>query len=315
MPSSTSSSDVAPRSGKVVADTRASYRSIWLIVAGVCLIGVASEAISLFGLHRISKIERRIQNEYQDSRTLPTYSATNTPTVLLLGNSLLLFAVDMGDLHASVAGKYDIHRLAIEQTGYVDLYFLLRKLFRSGSRPHDVVLCLSVSQLIGDDSRGEYMARYMDAIDVAAFSRRRGMDATSTSSYFFAHWSDWYANRTEIRKVLLGRLMPDARELAVVLGNRAAHETSAAEIERKSEPRLRELKELCNQYGSHLTILVPASLGEDHTAALQRVGNQVGVRVLVPERPGEMSPSMFSDGFHLTASGARVFTGKLGPEL
>ena len=117
-----------------------------------------------------------------------------------MGNSLLLEGVDLDSLCANLALKYDVHRLVIEQTEYLDLYYVLRKLFRSGSRPHDVVLCLSVPHLIADENRGEYMAQYMDARDVAALSRRKGLDATTTSNYFFAHWIDGYATRAEFRK-------------------------------------------------------------------------------------------------------------------
>jgi hypothetical protein len=315
MPSYTSSSEAISGIDKAGADAKASYRTMWLILAGICLIGVVSEAVSFFGLHRISKIENRIDQEYRDSLALASYSPTNTPTMLLLGNSLLLEGVDMSQLRAALAGKYDLHRLAIEQTEYLDLYYVLRTLFRSGSRPHDVVLCLSVAHVIAAENRGEFMARYMDIDDVAALTRRKGMDATSTSNYFFAHWSDWYAKRAEIRKVVLGRMMPDVGNLALVLGNRSAPKIPVAEIEAKSEPRLVELKELCSQYGSRLTILVPPALGEDNTEALVRIGEKVGVRVLVPERPGEMKRSMFRDGFHLTPAGADVFTTKLGPEL
>jgi hypothetical protein len=56
-------------------------------------------------------------------------------------------------------------------------------------------------------------------------------------------------------------------------------------------------------------------MNEDNAAALVRVGDKVGVRVLVPEQPGAMGQSTFRDGFHLTPAGAQIFTTKLGPEL
>jgi hypothetical protein len=315
MPSSTSSSEAVQLTGKSSADNRASHRSIGLILAGICLIGIAAEAVTLFALPRLSKIEHRIDEEYSGALALPAYAATGSPTMLLLGNSLLLEGVDLNSLRTSVSGKYDVHRLVIEQTEFLDLYYLLRKVFRDGSRPHDVVLCLSVAHLIGNDNRGEFMASYMDAIDLAALNRRQGMDPTTTSNYFFAHWSRWYARRAEIRKVLLSRLMPDAGNLALVLGYRPAPQIPISEIELKSEPRWRELKELCDRYGSRLTILVPPSVGEDNANALVKVGDKVGVRVLVPEQPGELDRTMFRDGFHLTPAGAQVFTAKLAPEL
>src|ERR1017187_8257715 len=171
MPSSTSSSEAMHLTGNSKADYRASHRSIGLILAGICLIGIAAEAVIFFALPRLSKIEHRIEEEYRGALALPSYAATGSPAMLLVGNSLLLEGVDLNSLRTSVSGEYDVHRLCIEQTEFLDLYYLLRKLFRDGSRPHDVVLCLSVAHLIGNNNRGEFMASFMDAIDLAALNQ------------------------------------------------------------------------------------------------------------------------------------------------
>ena len=129
--------------------------------------------------------------------------------MLLLGNSLLLEGVDFPSLRGTMIPRYDVHRLVIEQTDYLDLYYILRTLFRNGSRPHDLVLCLSVGQLMADDTRGEFTARYVDAAGVADLAHREHFDATTMTNYMFAHWSGWFGTRAEIRKWLLGRMMPD----------------------------------------------------------------------------------------------------------
>jgi hypothetical protein len=308
MPSSISSSKSPPR-------ISATHRTILLVLAGLVLIGVVTEGMARYGLHRISRISRRIGQEYQDARTLPTYSASGKPTLLLVGNSLLLFAVDYPALKAGLSEKYDVHRFVIEQTEYLEQYYILRKLFRDGSRPHDIVLCVSVNHLISDSTRGEFVSRYLDPVDILELSRREHFSATTTSGQLFAHWSDWYANRAEIRNVILGHALPDVQDLTTVLAWRQASKVTSAEVQQKADLRLKEIKALCDQYGSRLTILVPPALAEDHADVMRADGEAMDVRVLVPEKAGEMQRSLFLDGFHLTPTGAAQFTAKLQPQL
>ncbi len=67
--------------------------------------------------------------------------------MLLFGNSLLLEGVDYPALRNALSDEYDVHRLIFEQTEYLDQYYVLRRLFRHGARPHDVVLCISARAL------------------------------------------------------------------------------------------------------------------------------------------------------------------------
>ncbi|MGB7555608.1 MAG: hypothetical protein WBM04_14640 [Candidatus Korobacteraceae bacterium] len=263
----------------------------------------------------MSRIQRRIDEEYRSSLTIPAAGPSGQPTMLLLGNSLLLEGVDFPSLRGTMIPRYDVHRLVIEQTDYLDLYYILRTLFRNGSRPHDLVLCLSVGQLMADDTRGEFTARYVDAASVADLAHREHFDATTMTNYMFAHWSGWFGTRAEIRKWLLGRMMPDIGDLTTVLGFRPAPHLSESEVQRGIGPRLRELKSLCDQYGSRLTVLIPPSLGDDHAEAVRSLGSELGIRVLVPVEPGGMNRSQFRDGFHLTPAGAQLFTAQLSSQL
>jgi hypothetical protein len=108
--------------------------------------------------------------------------------------------------------------------------------------------------------RGEFTARYQDATDLADLARREHLNATTTTNYFFAHWSGWFGTRTEIRKWLLARVMPGVGGLTSVLGFRPAPALSESEVRLKSEARLRELKTLCDEYGARLTIVIPPTL-------------------------------------------------------
>jgi hypothetical protein len=308
MPLFTSSSDRGPEDLK-------NRRSIWLILVGIVIIGLACEAITQSWFHRASKINLRIAQEYRDVSALRPYSASGEPTMVLLGNSLLLEAVDYSDLKSDLAHQYDLHRLAFEQTEYLEQYYLLRTLLRNGSRPHYVVLCISGNHLIGDEIRGEFMDRYLDAVDVASLGMRRHLDSTTMSSQLFAHFSDWFANRGEIRKFVLGTAMPDVRSLTTVLAWQPAVSVSNEEARRKAEPRLREFKALCDQYGVRLIVLVPPAIRDVDASTLSSVAKTLDIPLLMPEKPGEMSPALFRDGFHLTPTGAKIFTEKVRSQL
>jgi hypothetical protein len=233
-----------------------------------------------------------------------------------MGNSLLLEGVDLPYLQRQLSSKYDVHRLVLEQTEYLDLYYVLRTLFRRGSRPREVVLCLGVGHLIGDGTRGEFTARYEDTSDIIALARRQHFDATTTTNYFFAQLSSWFGIRVELRKWFLARVMPDIGVLSNVLGFRPAPALDEADVQHKSEARLQELKALCDQYGVRLTVLIPPGLSKaDYAEDVSAIGRESGVRVLIPVQAGSMEKSMFRDGFHLTPAGAEIFTTKLAPVL
>ncbi len=315
MHSSISSSELGlSRAFEVVQGGKA-RRAIWAVLVGLVVIALAAELMTVLGVHRVSKILRRTVEEYHDAEKLRAFSSRGKPTMLLFGNSLLLEGVDYPSLRDSLAENYDVHRLVFEQTEYLEQYYVLRALLRGGARPHDVLLCTSVSHLLENDLRGEFMSRYMDATDIASLGRRRHLDATTLSGMMFAHWSEWYAFRAETRKAVLGASMPRVRDLATTLAWRPAHWNTAQEVRTKTQPRLLELKALCDQYGVRLTVLVMPSLWEDHSDVLVSIGEANEIPVLVPETPGAMDRSMFRDGLHLNSAGATIFTAKLPSAL
>ncbi len=312
---STSSSERASNTSFEARHGGKAHRSILIVLAGVVVIWLASEAGTFLAVHRVSKIMRRMQLEWRDTKEMPRYSATGKPTMLLFGNSLLLEGVDYAGLRQDLSAQFDVHRLIFEQTDYLDEYYVLRRLFHHGARPHDLVLCISVNQFIGNDTRGEFMARYMDALDIVRLGSRQHMDATTTSGLLFAHWSEWFADRAETRKFVLGLVMPDMRDLAMRLAWVRDKAADPEVVRAKATPRLFEMKEICDEYGIRLTIVVPPTLAKDWSDVLEGAGEAAGVRVLVPVEPGGMNASFFRDGFHLNRAGATVFTAKLESEL
>ena len=311
MPLSISSSEIQ------VKHTRDAQSAMFALVACLVILGAVAELASVWGLPRASRIQRRINAEASDSLHLPPIGGNGRPTLLLLGNSLLLEGVNFPELKTLVATRYDAHRFVIEQTTYLDWYFALKRIFRHGSRPSRVVLCLSVGQLMADMTRGDFTAHYaMDIEDLPELARREHLDATAASNLLFAHYSGWLGARTEMRKFFLARILPDAGALANVLGFQPAPLFRPELLRALTPGRLLEMQALCRQNGAEFVFLLPPVVTTaDGSALLSQVGLETGVPVVTPVRPAEFSRALFRDGFHLNNAGAESFTGKLAGSL
>ncbi len=296
--------------------TSKSQGAIRALAGGLLVLWIFLELAVSLGFPHISKIQRRIEGEAAEALQLKPKNPEGKPTLLLVGNSLILEGTDFPKFKQMISDKYDAHRFIIEQTVYLDWYFALKHIFRHGSRPSVVVLSLSVSQMLADTTRGEFTAHYaMDAQDLPELVRQQHLDPTTASNLLFAHYSSWWGARTEIRKWLLGRILPDAGESANVLGFRPAPHF-APELVRVKLQRLQDLKESCNRNGAQFMLVVPPVVEtEDGSALLTALGKDVGVPVLTPVRPAEFSTSFFRDGFHLNNKGATDFTPKLAQAI
>src|ERR1700746_629069 len=133
----------------------------------------------------------------------------------LAGNSLLLEGVQLDHLHDSLASQYEVSRLGIERTHYLDWYFGLRRLLEEGARPSLIVLSLATDQLASTLTLGEeFDHRQMSTPAFPLATQASKLDRTTASTYLFAHWSNWLADKSVIRERVLILLVPNFRQLA-----------------------------------------------------------------------------------------------------
>jgi hypothetical protein len=127
MPLSTSSSDGVD--GMPSARRPMSARTgLSALLTGLVIILLGLELGSPLILTRFSRIERREESENQVARTLHPLTPDGRPTVLLVGNSLLIEGVQIDSLRDSLAAQCAVSRFGIEQAQYLDWYFGLRRL-------------------------------------------------------------------------------------------------------------------------------------------------------------------------------------------
>ena len=274
------------------------------------------ELVVRFGLGRSSRIEGRIDGEHRAVLAMVRSSGPGTK-VLVIGNSLLLLGVDFPVLQSALGPQSKAARYVIEQTGYLDWYYGLRRLYSEGARPDAVVLPLSARQMITDSVRGEYFAhRMMNTSDVLDAARDAKLSATGTFSLLLGRFSAFYGTRSETRKFVLIKAVPGVEDLVpYMIQGRDRNPLDHDRVVRIAGLRLKQMDELVRKHGGHFIFVVPASLDPDEDVYLQEAGRAAGVRVLVPLPTGSLSSKDFTDGFHLSPAGASRFTSALARDI
>ena len=289
---------------------------ILVLLTGLAVILLELELCSPLILTRFSRIERREESESQAAITLRSFTADGRPTVLFVGNSLLLEGVDLDSLQHNLAPQYAVSRFAIEQTQYLDWYFGLRRLLEEGSHPSVIVLSLATDQFASALSLDESFAhRQMSLRDFPLAVRENNLDKTTASTYLFAHFSNWLADKGFIRQDLLILLVPNFRELAARIADHGPHIHDPSVLLKMAQQRLPELHDLSQTYGIKIVLLVPPSLKPDHSQEVQELGEKAGVPVWVLSPPGQFPPELYRDGFHLNVQGSEIFTARLADQI
>jgi hypothetical protein len=317
MPLSTSNSEVAELSSvSKMRKPMSAQSGIVALLAGLVLIFFGLEVSSSLILAHLSHTEQRIAVELRVAQGLQPATKDGRPTVLFVGNSLLLEGVQIDALRSQLATQYDVNRFAIEQTHYLDWYFGLRRLLQEGSRPSVIVLSLATDQLASHWTMGEAFAhRQMSARDFPLVVRETNLDRTTASTYLFAHWSKWIANKGFIRQCVMILTVPKFRDLAARIADHGPHVNDPKELINAAEERLPQLAALSREYGVRIVLMVPPTQREDHSHQIKQIGDSTGVPVWVLSPPGEFPRGYFRDGFHLNAQGSDIFTTRLSRQL
>lgn len=312
MPSSIFSS----KSGHPV---EAGLRHAVAFLALTALLLVAVEAGARLVVHRISRIEGRVAAEYKAA--LRVHSSGRPPRqILLVGNSLLEESVPASLLLPDWLQGWQATRFPIEQTSTLDWTYGLPRLSQDGCRPDVYGLVMSPDYLSITFSRGEYAAFYLlQTLDLLDISSQLQLHPTRMASVGLGIYSKFFALRTDIRKVLLGRALPGMSALATLLaGHGKEQQLDQEEYYRQALPRLQALRTGAARTGSGLVLIVhppPANVTVDGTAAILRAARDAGIEAVAPAEGTRFSESDFRDSHHLNEAGARKFMQSINPGL
>src|SRR6266567_3933514 len=134
MHSSISSSEPIDRSLPVAKANFRPRHAIIAILASVACVMLSAELLSRFAFPRISQIESRITRDEHQIMAIASADRNSPPTVLLVGNSLLLRGLEYPRIRTELAPDAQVFRLVIENTEYLDWHYGLRHMFESGVR-------------------------------------------------------------------------------------------------------------------------------------------------------------------------------------
>jgi hypothetical protein len=301
-----------------ISSSRASALFFARLLAGICVcLSMAFEIASHYLLKHHSETYARVSQQYAEAvKVRPPMSGEPIP-VVLVGNSLLLDGVDISRLQGMTFNQMRIYPIFLEATGYYDWFYGLRHLFREGARPPVVVVGFGADSFLANSVRQDYVPLMLfDLQDSLGAASDLQMDRTATSNLLLAHTSVFWDTRSVIRTQILRRLIPGYRELVGLLKPQSVvppTSESAATL----NWRLRRLRDLCEDHGARLILLVPPT---PSSAELVRqvvlAAHGLGVEALVPLDPGALSAKYYqSDELHLNSEGAALFTSALATVL
>jgi hypothetical protein len=155
-----------------------------------------------------------------------------------------------------------------------------------------------------------------DAREVLDASSDLGLDRTATSNLLLEHWSTFWDTRSILRAQVLRRMIPHFQDL-FILARGKPNIPQGVEFDRIAISRLQRLRELCEEHGAKLILLIPPTPSSDGVARqMATASRKVGVETLVPIDPGMLSTRYYeSDATHLNSEGAALFTSALATYL
>src|SRR5262249_18980871 len=203
-------------------------------------------------------------------------------SVLMVGNSLLLYGVDVDRLQTLTSSQVRIYPVFLEATGYYDWLYALQRLFQRGARPEVVVLGVGMHELFANGIRREYAPlMFLESRDVPKVASDLKLDRTGTADLLLAHSSAFWDIRGVIRLQVLRHTVPHSRDLFTLLQAQPSI-PSGTDFEATLSTRLARLRALCASYGARLLILVPPTPSSGKSVRqLELVSHTVGVETLV----------------------------------
>jgi hypothetical protein len=299
MPSSTSSSDAAFR------------RAILYFLAGVVVWYAVLEFGGRYLTFRLSRIEGRVNREFQAALQVRSPNA-----FLLTGNSLLDEGVDVEKLRSALAPDWQTSRFVIEQTVFHDWKYGLPHLAANGSQPGAFGLVLSVTHTLMTATRGDYSAHFLfSPADTIRLGNEVHYHPTQTFGLLVSSVSRFFGVRTEIRKVLLGRLLPGMGELSRLFIPPPGRHFTTEEAYRIGTQRMRDWKGMEEKAGRRIVLILhPSPERNDGTEEILRAARENNVVAIAGEKDSFLETD-FLDGHHLNPVGAAKFTRQLAAQL
>jgi len=301
-----------------ISDSKSPALAYAKALVGICaILIVAFELSSIYLLKHKSLTYQRISREYDDALKVRPSRPGDPPSVLLVGNSLLLHGIEMERFRSLTSTRMRLYPLLLEATGYHDWLYGLRRLFHDGARPQVVVVGIGVNYFLKDGVRPDYVPMLMvDTRDTLTLASDMHLDRTATADLLLSHASTFWDTRSAVRTQILSHVVPHLEELFAFLTPKPGV-PDGSEFEATAVSRLAKLRELCEANGAKLIFLVPPTLASEKAVVeIEQAAHTAGVDISVPIDPAGLSAKFYRpDGMHLNNDGAVLFTSALAKDL
>jgi hypothetical protein len=287
-------------------------------LAAICAVLIlVFEIASIYLLNHRSATYARISRQYDEALKIRPAGAGEPPSVLMVGNSLLLHGVEVNRLQALTSSSMRLHPIFLEATGYYDWLYALHGLFLRGARPQVVVVGVGVNYFLENGVRQDYTPMlFFNVRDTLAVASDLKLDRTATSNLLLAHSSTFWDTRSAIRMQVLNHMVPHLEDLFSLVNHKPSV-PEGREFAQITIPRLQRLREMCEANGAALILLVPPTLASENAVGqMAAAARAAGVDVSVPIDPAALSAKFYQpDGMHLNRDGALLFTSALAKDL
>ena len=287
------------------------------LLVACAVLAVLLEAASTLLVRRHSETYSRVSQQYANALTARPAAAGEPTSVLMVGNSLLLYGVDVDRLRKLTSSQVHVYPVFLEATGYYDWLYALQRLLERGARPQVVVLGVGMQELFANTIRRDYVPMmFLNNQDVLKAASELHFDNTQTTDLLLAHSSAFWDIRGVIRIQVLRHTIPRCEALFTLLQTQPSI-PPRTDFEEVVSARLTRLRRLCASHGARLLILVPPAPSSGNAVReFAAVAQRVGVDTLVPLDPNKLSDRYFlADEIHLNPEGAALFTSALAQYL
>lgn len=295
--------------------TALNYSKALLGLCGVMIFGF--EISSHYLLKHFSGTYARVSSQRKEALKIRHAAPGESPSVLMVGNSLLQHGIRLDRLHSLTFDAMRIYPVFLEQTGYYDWLYGLRRMFREGARPDVVVVGVGVNYLLMNGIRQDFAPMILlDGRDTLRLASDLHLDRTATSNLWLAHVSTFWDTRSAMRTQVLNRFVPHLEQLFSLVTPRPPV-PERHEFDQITIPHLERLRQLCEEHAARLILLVPPTLSsQGEVDEMAEAARAAGVDVSVPINPAALSAEFYQpDGMHLNQEGAVLFTSALARDL
>jgi hypothetical protein len=259
----------------------------------------------------------RVSRQYAEAVKIRPAPPGEPLSVLMVGNSLLLYGVDVEQLQEQTSSRFQVYPIFMEGAGYFDWLYGLRRLFLRGSRPQVIVMGLEAYSILNNGVWDETPMLLLNSRDVLGLASELGLDRTATSDLLLSHLSVYWGMRSLFRRRIISHLIPHYEDLVPFLRPDDLTLPQSRNVQPTIISRLETLRELCEANGAKMILVIPPTFFSENAVKQMAIASQkAGVEAIVPIEP-TMLPARFyqPDYIHLNPQGAVRFTSALAAEL